>query len=233
MISLYYAAITGLMKLLLLLLARWEVTGKEHVPKKGPLLIVANHLSLVDPPLLAASVPRAIHFMAKRELFTSFWSRLPVQAYGAFPVQRRGISKEGLARAQKLLAGGHALGAFPEGRRSRSARLQDADAGAALLALRAGVMVLPVGIAGTERLRTLRGWLSRPRLQVNIGAPFSLGPQAKKPKAAELSQATQGLMASIAQLLPPSYRGPYAAATPPAPAESAARTEAVALGDNP
>lgn len=233
MISIYYAAITGLMKLLLLLLARWEVTGQEHVPKKGPLLIVANHLSLVDPPLLAASVPRPIYFMAKRELFTSFWSRLPVQAYGAFPVRRRGISKEGLARAQKLLAAGHALGAFPEGRRSRDAQLQDADAGAALLALRAGAMVLPVGIAGTERLRTLRGWLSRPRLQVNIGAPFSLGTANRRPQGEELAAATQRLMTSIAQLLPPSYRGLYAAATPPVPAPQGAGTEAVALGDKP
>ena len=78
---LFYHAATTTMKVLLLCFARWRVRGKENVPRKGPLIVVSNHLNNIDPPLLSASVPRTILFMAKQELFEPRWVRSIVRGY--------------------------------------------------------------------------------------------------------------------------------------------------------
>ena len=119
----FYRFGTWLVKLMLFTLTRWEVRGGENVPGDGPLIVVANHLNLSDPPLLSASIPRRIAFLAKEELFQSTFSRLFVSAYGAFPVRRGLPDREAIDRAQKVLDNGFVLGMFPEGTRSPDHRL--------------------------------------------------------------------------------------------------------------
>ena len=204
----YYVA-CWLLKVLFSLLTRWEIRGKENVPEEGPLLVVANHLHLADPPLLGVSLGREALFMAKEELFRSSLSAYFVGVLGSFPVHRGRLDREAIRRAKQVLADGEALVMFPEASRSSSAQLKSAFPGSALIASRSGVPILPVGISGTEKIKGL-GWiLRRPRLTVNIGQPFYLPPVDGKLTRAKLAEHTELIMQRIAELLPPEYRGVY------------------------
>lgn len=205
----FYYLGTQTMKLLLRLLARWRVKGKENVPAQGPLIIVSNHLNLIDPPLLSASIKRRIVFMAKEELFHSLILGPLVRGWHAFPVRRGRLDREALRQAEHVLGEGLALGMFPEGVRSAMAQMQRARAGTSLLALRSGVPVLPVGITGTEKIKSPIAFLRRPEVTVNIGKPLSLPPIDGQLTRTQLASATDFIMVRIAELLPQSYRGVY------------------------
>jgi len=207
MTMLYYLG-TALVKLSLHLFTRWQVEGGENVPRRGPLIVVANHLSLADPPLLSASIPRRIVFMAKKEAFRSPILGPLVRAWRAFPVQRERLDREALRRAQQVLGQGLTLGMFPEGRRGSMAEMQRAYPGTSLLAIRSGVPILPVGIAGSEKISPL-GLLRRPDIVVNIGKPLNLAPADGKLTRGQLALATDLIMGRIAELLPQSYQGAY------------------------
>ena len=197
-----------LTRTLLFLFTRWRVWGKENIPRQGPLLIVANHLNLADPPILGASIYRKALFMAKEELFRPGFSSYIVRNFGAFPVRRGGLDRKALNQARECLAQGLALIMFPEGKRSRNAQLQSAFPGSALVASHVGGPILPVGITGTENIKGKTWWLHRPRITVNIGQPF-YPPSGSKLTRAELSGLTDSIMKHIAELLPSQYRGSY------------------------
>jgi 1-acyl-sn-glycerol-3-phosphate acyltransferase len=200
----------GLARLILFSLSSWRVNGRENVPKQGPLLIVCNHLHVVDPPIIAVSVKLKAVLMAKEELFHHWFSRYFVQNFGSFPVRRRGADREALHQAEHWLQRGVSLIMFPEGKRSSTIQMQPALPGAALLSSRLGIPVLPVSIVGTEKLRERMWWLRRPRITVNIGKAFSPPSANGKLNRDELTQRTSYIMEHIAELLPPEYRGVYA-----------------------
>ena len=191
--------------MLLFLLSRWEVRGKENVPREGPLLVVANHMTNIDPPLLSVSLGRYAMFMAKEGLFRTRLSNYFVRGLGGFPVRRERMQREVLIAAEQVLNSNYALCIFPEGMRSRTGRLRQAFPGAAMIALRTGVPVLPAAITGTETVKGMV-WLRRPRLTVTFGQPFHLPPpgvDGNRDKIAEY------MMERIAELLPLEYRGVY------------------------
>ena len=195
---------------LLILLTRWRVRGKENIPCQGPLLIVANHLNLADPAILAVSLSRKIVFMAKEELFRSPLSAYFIRGFGSFPVHRGRLDRKALRQADQILAQGRALIMFPEGMRSHHGRLQHAFSGSALIAWRSGVPILPVGITGTEKIKGVAWLLRRPQITINIGHPFRLSPASSKLTKEELAERTKDIMGHIAELLPPEYQGHYA-----------------------
>jgi len=199
-----------LVRILLLLLTRWQVKGRKNIPNQGPVLVVVNHLNLADSPLVAVSLGRKAIFMAKEELFRSRFSSYFVGSFGAFPVHRGQLDRKAMREAERVLAEGLALVMFPEARRSKNAQLQPAFPGSALIALRSGAPVLPVAITGTERIKGAAWLLRRPQITVNIGQPFHLPPVNGKLSKTELAELTNFIMGHIAELLPVEYRGIYA-----------------------
>lgn len=188
---------------------RYRVRGLGNVPRAGALLVVANHLGLVDPPLLGVILGRPVTFIAKQELF-----RLPLIGYflkklGAFQINRGRLDLEAMRRVYRVLAEGNAMVVFPEGKRSRTGGLQVAFRGAAQIAVRANVPVLPVAISGTEALERPLGWLRRPKITVNIGCPFYLPRANGRVSRKELERLTDIIMSGVAGLLPKAYRGEY------------------------
>ena len=199
-----------IVRMLLILLTRWRVRGRENVPSQGPVLVVANHLNLADPPLLWVSLGRRVVFMAKEELFHSRFVGYFIGGFGAFPVHRGQLDRKALRQAGQVLEQGLALVMFPEGMRSRSRQLRPAFPGSVLIALRSGVPILPVGITGTERIKGVAWLLRRPQITVNIGHPFHLSQASSRLTKVELASLTDYMMGRIAELLPQDYRGNYA-----------------------
>jgi 1-acyl-sn-glycerol-3-phosphate acyltransferase len=207
MAALYYLCMTT-MKVLLVILCRWRVYGQDNLPKEGPVLIVSNHMNFVDPPLLAASLPRKLTFMAKKELFESWMSRPIVQAF-SFPISRGVPNKQSLRQAAQTLEKGKPLSMFPEGRRSPNAQMLEGFAGSSLIALRAGVPILPIGITGSEKLKNFFHVFRHNHITVNVGKPFYLPEADKVPRREQLVEATDIIMKKIAELLPEDYQGVY------------------------
>ena len=185
-----------------------RVEGLERVPRHGPFLLVANHRSLADPPIIGWAVGhkvgRVLHFMAKEEM-----RRWPIigwlaEGSGVFFVRRGEGDRSAQRAALSLLAEGRPIAIFPEGTRSKDGRLGPAKPGAALLAIRSGAPLLPVAITGTERLFPGRSRVPhRTRVVVRIGPPFTLEhfPSGRIPREL-LSQGTERIMGEIARLLP-------------------------------
>jgi 1-acyl-sn-glycerol-3-phosphate acyltransferase len=199
-------------RFLIFLFAFWKVKGQENIPKDKPVLIVCNHLHLADPPMLAASLPVKCKIMAKEDLWHNRWSRFWVSNFGAFPVRRGGIDTEAIRYAERALKDGYSVIMFPEGGRSRSAQMTPAMPGAAMIASRMKVPLLPIGIAGSEHLRHLGScFLRRPTITINIGRPFELPPHDGRLPREERKVMADLIMTRIAELLPPEYRGVYGA----------------------
>ncbi|HET6381650.1 MAG TPA: lysophospholipid acyltransferase family protein [candidate division Zixibacteria bacterium] len=196
---------------LMWLLGPPTVEGAENVPPVGPLVVVANHASNLDPPFLGSMLGRhtgrVIHFMAKDEM-----RRWPLVGWlasqaGAFFVRRGSGDRAAQRMALDLLADGRILALFPEGTRSRDGVLREGRAGAALLAMRSGAPVLPVGIIGTHRLLEPGRFLPRRHpFTIRIGRPFRL-PQMDDVNREALRAGAERIMREIAALLPPDQRG--------------------------
>jgi 1-acyl-sn-glycerol-3-phosphate acyltransferase len=190
----------------------WKVEGRENMPSTGPLILVANHVHVIDPILLAFSFPRWITFVAKEELFHSLFLRLWLRWAGSLPLQRDGKVTEKqriLEGARRALDEGLILGMFPEGGRSHDGKLGRGKAGSAVIASRANASVLPVGIAGTNQIHGISWLWRRPPIIVKIGKPFKLPPTNTRISKSQMRLLTTQLMEQIAALLPREYRGAY------------------------
>ncbi len=150
---------------------RLDRIGREHLPRRGPLLLAANHRSFLDPFVIGALQRRPVYYMAKRELFEKPWQARVLNALGAFPVDREAGDREAMAAARAILERGDCVVIFPEGTRMRRGPLGEPRRGVGRLALETGAPVAPVAVIGTERVRS--GWLVRPRkVRLRVGMPL-------------------------------------------------------------
>ena len=190
----------------------WKAEGRENIPLTGPLILVANHVHVLDPLLLVFTLPRWIIFVAKEELFHSLFLRLWLRWAGSLPLQRDGKVTEKqriLESAKKALQEGLILGMFPEGGRSHDGKLRKAKPGSAVIASKTDVPLLPVGVVGTDKIHGISWLWKRPPIVVKIGKPFKLPPTTNKISKTQMQLLTMQLMREIAALLPPEYQGAY------------------------
>jgi 1-acyl-sn-glycerol-3-phosphate acyltransferase len=188
-----------------------RVVGLEHVPREGPLLVVANHLSYLEPPLIGTVIPRRITFLALHELFEIRWLAVVLRAMSALAVKRGGARDlDAIKAALELLKHGEAVAIFPEGQRSITPGLLRANPGISLLSYRSGAPILPIGITGTEHLegtqRFMTGRFRRQRVQMVIGKPFCPDFSDGRPDHQAVADA---VMRRVAELMPERYRGEY------------------------
>jgi 1-acyl-sn-glycerol-3-phosphate acyltransferase len=190
-------------------LTRREAHGLEQLPASGGFLLVFNHLTNYDPHLIFTLVrrPRAVGLVAADYRVRPF-HRFLVERTGGLWLRRGAADRRALEVALNLLASGWMVGLAPEGRRSPTGTLQPGRPGAAFLALRSGAPIVPVGVAGTERIGH-PSWLRVPVI-IRFGEPFFLPRQAGRITRAQLQEATTTIMSRIAALLPERYRGVYA-----------------------
>ncbi len=155
-----------------LLLHRIRVEGRENVPEGG-CLIVSNHVSFMDPTTVGWAVAREIFYLGRKSLFKPpFWSRF-LHICNVLPIDRDGHDIAGLRRIIRMLKEGHGVLLFPEGTRSKDGSIQGSEPGAGLIALKAGVPILPVRIFGTfESLSRHTKRLRFHPIRVVIGQPY-------------------------------------------------------------
>jgi 1-acyl-sn-glycerol-3-phosphate acyltransferase len=196
-----YALLKPLVLALLRLWCRVEGRGVEHLPPAGAALIVANHASVLDPPLVGAVAPRKLCFLAKAELFeVPLFGRL-IWALNARPVRREGSDPRALKSALRLLEEGRALLLFPEGTRSPDGALRPAKAGAGMLAVMSGAPVIPAYISGSGRALPRGRVLPRPaRVRVTFGPPLQFAGGGEQQRKERYREAAEAMMRAIADL---------------------------------
>jgi len=194
-----------------LLLAQIEVRGKEFLPANGPYIVAINHNSSADTPLLLIAFP----LMQWRFFAVEKWRRHPVFGplmawLGAIYIKRGQMDRQTLRQATAALKAGQVFGLAPEGTRSRTGTLMPAKDGAAYLASRLAVPILPVGLVNTDVLFANSRKLKRTKVEVRIGEPFTLPPLGQRARGVDLEAYTLLIMVQIAALLPSRYHGYYA-----------------------
>jgi 1-acyl-sn-glycerol-3-phosphate acyltransferase len=177
---------------------RGRVYGTERVPMTGKLIVVANHASDFDPPLLSAAVRRPVSYMAKEELFQVPGLSQAIQLYGAYPVKRGSPDRSAIREALKQLDQGWAVGIFLQGTRTADGRIPNPKIGAALIAAKAQATLLPVSLWGTHQIFQKGSAVPRPvPLTLRIGDPIPPPASTDRP---ELEAVTAQCAAVIHQL---------------------------------
>jgi 1-acyl-sn-glycerol-3-phosphate acyltransferase len=202
-------------------LVRVRVEGVEHLPRHGPAILAANHLSFFDSVLLIFDLPRQVRMLGKAEYTDRRLTRWLFVGAGMIPVRRENVGEtaNALGQVQAVLDGGHAIGVFPEGTRSRDGLLHRGHAGAAHLAISSGAALIPVGLEGTDQILPTGARIVRPfrTATVRIGAPIrlaDLGVTRSTNRSRKL--VTAELMRRIRQLSHQAYVDSFA----PLPAEA-------------
>lgn len=195
--------------------ARVKVEGFENLPHDGPLIIVANHISNADPPLvfgwLTPALGRQMHILAKEALFVG-----PVGWFlrknGITPVKAGGSDIEAYRIAKGVLDRGEVLCIFPEGTRSLTGVMQEPKPGVAMLATRSGVPIVAVGISGSDQFLGRGKRLPRlgARITLRAGKPFTLQLDPSKPRREGMVAASDELMRHIASLVDERHQGKFA-----------------------
>ena len=183
----------------------------ECVPQYGPLIVVSNHLSLNDPPLLVAAIPRPLFFIGKKELFGSSISRYLMKLFHVSPFDRSGSGIDAMRALMQNLGRDRAVVIFPEGTRSPDHAMRKGMLGVVYLALKSQAPILPVALTGTEKFPLWRVPFPFRRMKASIGPPFTLPVIEGRPSKAVMSSLLDMVMGRIADQLPPEYRGVYGA----------------------
>jgi 1-acyl-sn-glycerol-3-phosphate acyltransferase len=206
-------------------LTRLEILGEENLPQSGPLLVVGNHFSFIDPVAFVRMAPWPIEFVGGAETpHAPVWTRIIPFLWGYHKLYRGTGSRDALRAGEEILNKGGFLGIFPEGGNWASV-LRPARPGVSFLATRTEAKILPVGLYGFTQVFPSLGHFKRAKATIHIGRPF--GPftasGSGRARREQLDEIGHTIMRSIAELLPPEMRGAYS--EDPAIREAARGTE--------
>jgi 1-acyl-sn-glycerol-3-phosphate acyltransferase len=203
------------------LVHRPDVTGLEHVPRTGPVIIAGNHISFADEVFTPLAARRQVHYLAKHEYFTTPGPKGRAMALffgglGLVPVDRDATvaAARSVDQCVELLAEGKAFGIYPEGTRSPDGRLYKFRTGVARIALRSGAPVVPVGLVDTDQVQPpgVRTWRPR-RVGVHFGEPLDFsGRGADERSARKLREITETVREAVERLSGQEYVDTYASA---------------------
>jgi 1-acyl-sn-glycerol-3-phosphate acyltransferase len=187
----------------LTLLFSLRMEGRRRLPRRGPVLIIANHQSFLDPVLVGLAGPRHLCYLARKTLFKSGFFGALIRSLNAVPIDQEGVSKEGLRTIVQLLEQGEAVVVFPEGTRTPNGELQPLKPGIQLLIRRTKAPVVPVGIAGAfhalpywkkvPKLAPLLMAATRSTLAVSVGDPLDTQRLAGLPREQLLAELLEEL----------------------------------------
>ena len=227
-----YWVVKAILKPLLKLIYRIRIEGLENLPKQGPAIIAANHLSFLDSFFIPLAVPRRkVTYLAKADYFKSWKTKWFFNMVGQIPTEREGgkKSQRSLDVARGVLEEGKLLGIYPEGTRSPDGFLHRGRTGVARLALTAGAPIVPCGLIGTEKVMPkaakfpkLTGRLT---VHVRFGQPIDVTRyEGRETDRLVLRSVTDEIMYEIMQLSGQEYKDEYASKTAvvPLPESSAA-----------
>ena len=193
------------------LLATYEVHGRENVPENPPFIVVTNHMSVLDTPLVFLAIParRWASFAGEK------WEKHPIfgpllRWSGAIFINRGEVDRKALTEGLQALNEGISFGLAPEGTRSKTGQLQRAKDGAAYMALKADVPIIPIGMIDTDKWFDNYKRFKPTHLTTRIGPPFELPDLGRRVRSRDLPAYTHLIMIHIANQLPHRYHGYYA-----------------------
>ncbi len=196
---------------------RVTIEGGDRIPRRGGFLITANHMSQWDIIFVYLLLPGPSFFMTKREYFEMPFMGGFVRLMGAFPVSRSRYDRQSLQYSIDLLKRGQRMIIFPEGTRSKDFKMQPAHSGAALIAVRANALIVPVAFTGTEKFKRNPdfgpdGKPLKPHITIRVGEPYRLPRTDANGRKLTMDELTDLMMSKVAALLPSEYQGEYAPA---------------------
>lgn len=200
-----------IIRILLFFTAKVDAVGHDNIPSEPPYIPVVNHMSAMDTLLLLAFAPPVRRaYMAGEK-----WGEVPIlnklMAWtGAIFINRGAVDRNALKQIQAALDNGKVMGMAPEGTRSKTGAMAKAKNGAAYLAYRANVPILPVGVVNSDLYKANLKRLRRTRLGIHAGPPFLLPDIGRRPRGNDLDAYSHYIMIQIAVLLPERHRGYYA-----------------------
>ena len=189
---------------------RWRVYNSERVPVRGPVILAANHMSYLDPPLVGSGLRRDINYLARESLFRYPVMGAVLRSWNSVPVDRDGGGAAGLKAILDRLLNGGGIILFPEGTRSPDGKLQPARSGIGLTVIKSSAPVVPVRVFGTYEAYGRHIRIPRPhRIAVKYGRPMDFSgfrAEAKNCSRARLKEIYQevadAIMEAIAKLEP-------------------------------
>ena len=184
-------------------LGGWHVSGTEHIPAEGAALVCSNHVSYADPPVVGIALRRRCCYMAKASLFDIPGLRYFIRKSYSYPVDQEGGGRQAIRIATELLGAGELVVIFPEGTRSPDGELMAGEPGAALIASRAGVPIIPTAVWGTDVLLPLHASrLYRCPIYVRFGPRLEIPEphDGRRLRKDELREITSELMSLIGGL---------------------------------
>ncbi len=204
------STLNSIVKFLIKLLTRTQFNGLENVPTNGAVIIATNHMHYMDIPLLFINPVREDLTALVTTKYQHHWFiRWFCNTAGGIWINRDIADFSAMQAASKALKEGKALGISPEGTRSQTAQLLKAKPGGVLLALKAGVPIVPVAITGTEKAFRRIFTLQRPKLSIRFGPAFNLKPVSPEERERKYQEYTDEIMCHIAALMPEKYWGYY------------------------
>jgi 1-acyl-sn-glycerol-3-phosphate acyltransferase len=183
-----------------------RIEGRRHIPRRGPVLLIANHQSFLDPALVGLAAPRQLCFLARETLFRHWPLAFLIRSLNAVPIHHEGLGKEGLRTILQQLRDGRAVIVFPEGTRTPDGAIHSLRAGIQLLIKRVQAPIVPVGIAGA--FEAWPRWSPLPipaplflksrvgTLAVSVGQPLDAKRLAEMPREEALGELQRELEAA-------------------------------------